>query len=464
MKKIILSVVLFMTLLLSHISHAQTWNHHNYGLPKVSVFGVLKPDNILSISHSSSGYTFVVTQFYGVYRILTADLKTTDPTKLWQSKSPAAYATSVATAGNNVYVSVAGMGIYRSTDNGNTWSLFQTGIISSYLGDESYLVSNGTATGNIALVFKYGGFYYCTPSATSWTSIVAADGHDPLDGTFPDAIVQSVDLKGTLIYIGTNTSIWKKTINSTINYQQVITNFDCVHIKAQDVSYSGPATGFITDFYAVKRTVTGSHPLAELHRYAKRILPAATAWTKVADCDVASKILFEPSTGSYPKVYTTQIKSVSSNNIGKNMDINTPSPTWIPSSLTGLPISHSLYFTNTFSKNFDNVFMGCGNNQGIWWWGPSHSTLRLALSDENTAISIYPNPATSSFRLTGNNEDNYEITIVDLQGKTLYTGRGLIADINNNLPNISNWTNGIYLVRINNTITQETSVEKLVKQ
>lgn len=98
-----------------------------------------------------------------------------------------------------------------------------------------------------------------------------------------------------------------------------------------------------------------------------------------------------------------------------------------------------------------------------------HNVYRLAnemaANIMDTKISsIYPNPATTTFRINGNSEDSYSVSIVDMQGKLLYSDSGLLQNINAKLPVISSWNNGVYIVRIKNNSTMHVEVEKLVKQ
>ena len=68
------------------------------------------------------------------------------------------------------------------------------------------------------------------------------------------------------------------------------------------------------------------------------------------------------------------------------------------------------------------------------------------LSQES--IKIYPNPASQNIivEVKSQHINNYNIEIIDLLGNILYSSK---SNQNRNDINISNYTNGIYFVRVN---------------
>lgn len=79
-------------------------------------------------------------------------------------------------------------------------------------------------------------------------------------------------------------------------------------------------------------------------------------------------------------------------------------------------------------------------------------------------MNIFPNPATSSFKISGVNEHAYEIHIMDMQGKTIFNTKGNLNEINLNLTNMSTLKKGAYLIKINDLTSQEIKTERLIKE
>jgi len=98
----------------------------------------------------------------------------------------------------------------------------------------------------------------------------------------------------------------------------------------------------------------------------------------------------------------------------------------------------------------------------------SCSSPRLSSLENNNQssddISITLNPGNHYFSLHGNSEHAYYVQLCDMQGKVMFTTKGNLEQINNSLPSISSWSNGIYIIKLRDLITQQVHTEKLVKQ
>jgi hypothetical protein len=73
---------------------------------------------------------------------------------------------------------------------------------------------------------------------------------------------------------------------------------------------------------------------------------------------------------------------------------------------------------------------------------------------------VYPNPTSQSLYVTHPDMSSFGITIVDLNGKQLYSG-----SINKDEPlDVSKYTQGMYMVTIKNTSTNKKNTYKIIKK
>ena len=90
--------------------------------------------------------------------------------------------------------------------------------------------------------------------------------------------------------------------------------------------------------------------------------------------------------------------------------------------------------------------------------------LTVEENENVTDFNIYPNPANGNFNITGNRKGkNNVLKIVDLLGTIVYS-ENLNTNKNIVTVNVSQLANGIYLVVLSNTETNEQTVKKLVIQ
>jgi hypothetical protein len=95
-------------------------------------------------------------------------------------------------------------------------------------------------------------------------------------------------------------------------------------------------------------------------------------------------------------------------------------------------------------------------------WKPSGNEPLAEESDHQ--ISIFPNPTQSFFSINGNPKHNYLVNILDAKGSILYRSSGLLTEINNNLKMNYPTAIGMYLVRIKDMETGQSTTEKLIKK
>ena len=87
-----------------------------------------------------------------------------------------------------------------------------------------------------------------------------------------------------------------------------------------------------------------------------------------------------------------------------------------------------------------------------------------ALSVEDNVLDVqlkvYPNPTSQLLYVTHPEMNSFGITIVDFNGKQLYKGT-----INKDEPlDVSNYTQGMYMVTVENTTTNKKNTYKIIKK
>ena len=106
--------------------------------------------------------------------------------------------------------------------------------------------------------------------------------------------------------------------------------------------------------------------------------------------------------------------------------------------------------------------MTAGGNQLGNGYYPAMDIQALSIDDIalNVEIKVYPNPTSQSLYVTHPEMSSFGITIVDLNGKQLYIG-----SINKEEPlDVSNYTQGMYMVTIENTTTKKKNTYKIIKK
>ena len=95
-------------------------------------------------------------------------------------------------------------------------------------------------------------------------------------------------------------------------------------------------------------------------------------------------------------------------------------------------------------------------------WNPALDLQALNVEDNilDVQLRIYPNPTSQSLYVTHPDMSSFGITIFDLNGKQLYSGT-----INKEDPlDVSYYTQGIYLVTVENKETQKKNTYKIIKK
>ena len=106
--------------------------------------------------------------------------------------------------------------------------------------------------------------------------------------------------------------------------------------------------------------------------------------------------------------------------------------------------------------------MTAGGNQLGNGYYPAMDLQALSVEDNvlDVQLRVYPNPTSQSLYVFHPELNSFRITIVDLNGKLLYDGA-----INKDEPlDVSNYTQGMYLVTIENTATKKKNTYKIIKK
>lgn len=106
--------------------------------------------------------------------------------------------------------------------------------------------------------------------------------------------------------------------------------------------------------------------------------------------------------------------------------------------------------------------MNAGGNQLGNGYYPALDLQALSVEDNvlDVQLRIYPNPTSQSLYVVHTGISSFGITIVDLNGKQLYSGT-----INNDEPlDVSNYTQGMYLVTVENKETNKKNTYKIIKK
>jgi len=106
--------------------------------------------------------------------------------------------------------------------------------------------------------------------------------------------------------------------------------------------------------------------------------------------------------------------------------------------------------------------MTAGGNQLGNGYYPALDLQALSVEDNvlDVQLRVYPNPTSQSLYVTHPNMSSFGITILDLNGKQLYSG-----NINKDEPlDVSNYTQGMYLVSVENKETNKKNTYKVIKK
>jgi hypothetical protein len=106
--------------------------------------------------------------------------------------------------------------------------------------------------------------------------------------------------------------------------------------------------------------------------------------------------------------------------------------------------------------------MTAGGNQLGNGYYPAMDIQALSIDDVtlNVEIKVYPNPTSQSLYVSHPDLTSFQIQIVDINGKQIHTG-----SIDKEVPlDVSSYTQGMYLVTIEDTINHKKNTYKIIKK
>ena len=129
---------------------------------------------------------------------------------------------------------------------------------------------------------------------------------------------------------------------------------------------------------------------------------------------------------------------------------------------TGKTLSNSnLKVSFTVGEPVVGLMTAGGNQLGNGYY-PALDLQTLSVEDNtlDVQLKVYPNPTSQLLYVLHPNISSFGISIVDLNGKQLYVGT-----INKDEPlDVSNYTQGMYLVTIENKETNKKNTYKIIKK
>jgi hypothetical protein len=106
--------------------------------------------------------------------------------------------------------------------------------------------------------------------------------------------------------------------------------------------------------------------------------------------------------------------------------------------------------------------MTAGGNQLGNGYYPAMDLQALSVEDNvlDVQLKVYPNPTSQSLYVSHPDMSSFRVTIVDLNGKQLYSG----TIIKEEPLDVSSYTQGMYLVTVENTVTNKKNTYKIIKK
>jgi hypothetical protein len=203
----------------------------------------------------------------------------------------------------------------------------------------------------------------------------------------------------------------------------------------------------------------------------------ATKWDLLftrygANATQFGQTVFSTNTGalSYPKLLTSKVASVPTDSAKAGVyahNLTGVGTDWKLNPGPGQPafviIDSLSYFTkdetNSEYKLVFNAFRGASTGTIMFTKTSIGFNIGLATFNEIGLVNLYPNPAAGSIHIELSKNNNCNLSIIDVAGKTQMSNT--LSDLNNTV-DISALQSGIYFVRLQNNETQK--VVRLVVQ
>ncbi len=306
--------------------------------------------------------------------------------------------------------------LFKSIDGGSTWSTF------SSLPDSTKFWDIEEINGTIVAAYTKGsaaGVYYSGDYGTTWNTATGissqvryffADGSNLFLGGTANGVYKSTD-NGQTWATGTgfpaNAGIWNvekqgnKLFASSVGAKGLFSSTD------NGATWDSAAVSFFADAFC---QIFGMKANSS-------IIVVANDGTATIGCDVAFRI------------------STDNGN------------TWTTFE-TGLSTANPSFYFPTLGKNADGSLMFTIRNNGtdVYRYGSVITSVNN-FSTNSLPISIYPNPAKESV-IISNLPSGSTLSVTDITGKVVYSS--VITNEQTTTINTTDFTNGIYLIRIDN--------------
>ena len=311
-------------------------------------------------------------------------------------------------------------GIWKTTNGGISWdrqdsaSYNSSGSFSNvvHFWDENYGFAQGDPIGG-----EYE-LYVTSDGGNNWEAVPGSNIPNPGGGEY--GYVGQIEIVGDNVWYTTNsTTLYHSTDkgNNWVAYQCPVNDFD-----GDAMSFSDENNGIIISGTNVYRTYDSGEN-----------------WTQINPTGPVYNIGVSYIEGTDTIFSTSQAGSSQSFDGGL---------TWNPidnETFLGVEFINS---TTGWAGSFNGDLAG-----GIWKWS-DFSLSDNEIIDENNLL-IYPNPTGSIINIKSNN--NVSSTIYDINGKKILYTKSKIIDI-------SDFSKGIYIIKIKDEINNSIETKKIIKQ
>ena len=310
--------------------------------------------------------------------------------------------------------------LYRSTDNGGTWELKNTGL--TWAEPAPFYVSNITQIGNTLYIGTSNGVYQSTDDGDNWSEIV---GNNWSSLGLASKSVRVVKNNNGILYAGTNYGLF---VSSDNGITWTVTGFNGNEVN--DVEFYGSEVFVcINNGDMIYRSIDNCSTFTSVIN----TLPCDFI-RKMVVAD--SKILAAADQGFLVYDIATEVYAYENTGLTSN-------------ALFSLVISG------------DNIYTGV----------QTHGIFKRALSDfgiinsasleskEQLTTEIYPNPSNGVFQISNQNDQATSVTIYNITGEKVYENTRYNA---NEIIDLSNQSKGVYVLHIvdgSNLVTKKIVVQ-----
>lgn len=362
---------------------------------------------------------------------------------------------ALVSLGTNLFAGLDLSSLYRSPDNGNSWTILSNGLT---YNDYNALIVSGS---NVYAGTHGGGVFLSTNNGNNWTAV---------NNGLTNLVATSFAVSGTNIFVGTQGSGVFLSTNNGSSWLAVNSGLTSLGIFSLVISGSNIFAG--TNDGVFLSTNNGSSWIAVTNGLPSGQYPTLAAnGTNIFASNLTGGLFLSNDNGtSWTTIGTGLPPSAGQSAFafdgakifagginGVYLSYNNGS-SW-------MDVSNGMQITWTYSLTINGGYLFAGvkakgtNYSGVWR-RPLSSFVGINEIMENTRFNIYPNPLTSIsiLQLNGNHQ-NADVSITDNLGKELFKRQmtGSTMEINK-----GSLTSGIYFVRV--TADGKQYTEKLVVQ